>query len=391
MKSFFCIIQRELERLYSSRSGILLLIIIPFVVYLILNSLYGKGNIHDLPVAVYDQDQSQLSRSIKRYLDASSYLAVTRQLTSEDDLEEVLQAGEVQGIIVFPHQMEKRMMKSRSEKVMVYTNSSNIVFGNLIYKASSELVIAAASEALQKKLEKDGLSKKQSQELFEPIRISFKPLYHPSYNYLYYLTPGLMLVLLQMFIMFVAARAINLEFNSNTIKELAFGKKVSVFQILLGKYLAHLFAASILVLMIFGIFYSWFNIPLQASFWPMVLLLFVFVSANIFIGFAFSAIFLDEMLALDFTLFYNSPAFVFSGFTFPLMGMPWYSKMYAGLIPYTHFLYGFLKIEVMEAPLRFAANEIIILIIFSLVGLITSFAFLSIRLNKWTQKTEAQI
>jgi len=390
MKFFFFIIQRELERLYSSRSGMLLLIIVPFVVYLLLNSLYGTGNIHDLPVAVYDQDQSQLSRSIKRYLDASPYLAVTRQLTSEDDLEEVLQAGEVQGIIVFPHQMEKRLMKSRSEKVIIYTNSSNIVFGNLIYKASSEVVMTTSAGALLKRLEASGLSHKQSLELFQPIRISFKPLYNPSYNYLYYLSPGLMLVLLQMFIMFVAARAINQEFNNNTINELAFGNKISVFKIIFGKYLAHLFAASILVLMIFGFFYPWFNIPLQASFWPMALLLFVFVSANIFIGFAFSSIFLDEILALDFTLFYNSPAFVFSGFTFPLLGMPWYSKIYARLIPYTHFLYGFFKIEVMEAPLKFAVNEILLLIIFSLAGLMTSFAFLSIRLNKCTQKTKEQ-
>lgn len=391
MKFFLFIIRRELERLYGSRNGMLLLLIIPFVVYLLVNSIYGKGNIQDLPIAVYDQDHSQLSRSIKRHLDASPYLEVSRQLTSQDDLEEVLQSGQVQGIVIFPHQMEKRLMKSMSEKVIIYTNSSNIVFGNLIYKASSEVVMHTAGEILAKKLISKGQTQKQSINLVEAVRVSFKPLYNPTYNYLYYLSPGLMLVLLQMIIMFVAARAINQEFNSPGIQQLACDQKYSAFKILFGKYVAHLLAATVIVLMIFGVFYSWFNIPLQGPFWQLALLLFAFVTANIFMGFAISSLFKDEMMALDITLFYNSPAFVFSGFTFPLMGMPWYSKLYAGIIPYTHFLYSFFKIEIMGAPLRFAASEIINLILFILIGMLFSFAVMSIRLNKISKKTEEAI
>lgn len=391
MRGFLSIIWRELQYLYTSRSGFLLLIATPIVVYFLLNSLYGKGSINDLPIAVYDQDHSELSRTLTRFLEASPYLSVAQQLTSEEDMQKAFQSGKVQGIVYIPHNLEKEVLRSRSQKVVIYTNSSNIVFGNLIYKAGSEIVLTTSAGILIKKMQAQGLTEKQSLELFQPMRLSFKPLYNPSYNYLFYLGPGLMTVLMQMFIMFVAVRAFNREFNTGGIAEMISMAKGSVFKMLFGKYIAQLIAFSIFALMVFGIFFPFFNIPLKAELWPMVLLLFVFISASILLGFAVSTMFLDEMFAMDVVLFYNSPAFVFSGFTFPLLGMPWYSKFYAGIIPYTHFLYGFFKIEIMQTPLKYAVNEIIILIIFALIGLLVSFPVLSIQLKNYTKRQEANI
>lgn len=391
MRGFLSIIWRELHYLYTSRSGFLLLIAVPIVVYFILNSLYGRGIIKDLPIAVYDQDHSELSRTLSRFLEASPYLSVAQQLTSEEDMQNAFQSGKIQGIVYIPHDLEKEILRSRSQKIIIYTNSSNIVFGNMIYKAGSEIVLSTSAGILIKKMQAQGLTERQSMELFQPMRLSFKPLYNPSYNYLFYLGPGLMTVLMQMFIMFVSSRAFNREFSSGGIAEMIKISKGSVFKMLFGKYIAQLISSSVLALMVFGIFYPYFNIPLKSELWPMLLLLFVFISASILLGFAVSTLFLNEMVSMDLVLFYNSPAFVFSGFTFPLLGMPWYSKFYAGIIPYTHFLYGFFKIEIMQAPLKYAIHEIIILIIFALFGLLISFPVLSLQLKKYTKKLEASI
>lgn len=384
--SIFKIAYRELFRLYGKMSGFLLLIVIPFAVFLILNNVYNTGNIHDLPIAVYDQDHSPLSRTLTRFLDSSPYLEVKEQLSSEDDMQNLLQSGKVQGIVYIPRDVEKRILKGRNSEILIYTNSSNIVFGNLIYKAASEVVITTSAGILLKKMQAQGLTQQQALDFFRPVQLHFKPLFNPSYNYLFYLSPGLMTVLFQMFIMFVAVRAFNSEWEAGTIAELIKMAKGSIFNMLMGKYLAHLFSSIILVLMIFGIFFPWFNLPLHGSFWGISLLLFAFITANIFMGFAISIIFRDKMIGMDIVLLYNSPAFVFSGFTFPLMGLPWYSKMYAGIIPYTHFIYGFFKLELMDAPFKYAMSEIMILLIFIVVGITVSFPFLSIQIDKFHKK-----
>jgi ABC-2 type transport system permease protein len=79
--------------------------------------------------------------------------------------------------------------------------------------------------------------------------------------------------------------------------------------------------------------------------------------ACIGIGEMVSSLIPDPMMATDIALFYTSPAFVFSGFTFPRWAMPWYDQYYASIMPYTPFLDGFFKVYYMNLPLRYAGEE----------------------------------
>jgi ABC-2 type transport system permease protein len=95
-----------------------------------------------------------------------------------------------------------------------------------------------------------------------------------------------------------------------------------------------------------------------------------------------SSIFEDQILSLDIAFFYNSPAFVFSGFTFPKFGMPAFDQFYAQLIPYTHFLGSFFKIYQMDVPTVYLKNDIYALLIFLAIGIIGSYAVLKIKVIK---------
>jgi ABC-2 type transport system permease protein len=110
------------------------------------------------------------------------------------------------------------------------------------------------------------------------------------------------------------------------------------------------------------------------------LLFFAFVSVSM--GIMLSSIFLDKVLALDIAFFYNSPAFVFSGFTFPAWALPIYDQFYAHLIPYTHFVIGFLQLYQMNIPLNFVLPNLLNLAIFLFVGLAGSYLALRYQINK---------
>ncbi len=98
--------------------------------------------------------------------------------------------------------------------------------------------------------------------------------------------------------------------------------------------------------------------------WNFFLIYSLLALACIGLGVMVSAIVKDTMLATDIGLFYTSPAFVFSGYTFPKWGMPWYDQFYAQLLPYSWFLDGFIKISTMSLPLRYALPEISALLLF---------------------------
>lgn len=84
-------------------------------------------------------------------------------------------------------------------------------------------------------------------------------------------------------------------------------------------------------------------------------------------------------LATEVALFVLTPAFIYSGLTFPLWAMPAIHQFFAKLIPYTYFLSGFIKLYEMNANIIYLKNELIALMIF-LVSFF-SIAILSIKIR----------
>ena len=385
--AFFRVTLREIDRIIHRKSTRNLLLFVPVCVFLLLSFIYVKGILHNIPVAVYDKDNTELSRTIVRFIEASPETKVVRYLDSTDDIKKIfLENHNIEAVYEIPKGLSNDILSGKSTKIGVYTNSSNIIFGNTIYKEAEDVVNTINAGILIEAFVRQGMTKEQAMNLALPIRIDVKPLFNPNYNYLYYLVPGLMTVLLQMIIFFVSTRAINSEFNENTFTQLVSVAKGKITNILFGKAFAYLIMGLLILLFILGIVYPLFGIPISGSLIFILGFSSIFLCAVIFLGLMLSAIVKDEILALDIAFFYNSPAFVFSGFTFPIFAMPWFDKFYAQLIPYTHFLYGFFKLFQMNTPARYAQPEILVLLLFMLVGCMGSIIALRIRIKKFPKR-----
>ena len=364
------VFKREMLRLARQKSIRNLFVLIPLVVFFLLGSIYYKGSLREVSVAVYDNDNSTLSRTYIRFLESSPYLNVTHYLSSKDAIESAFIKNEVQGVFYIPKDFHKDILKSVPVQVKIYTNSTNIVFGNLLYKSALEVTQAVSGAAVIKKIAPLGINPAKIMGTVLPIKINTRVLGNPQYNYVYYLLPGLTTVLLQMIIFLAASRAFNNEWKAQTYNQLYTTSKGNILSIILGKYFAFLVYGLGLCGLIFAIVFPVFGIPIYGNIIHLLSLLVLFISVNILLGFGLSLIVKNEIIALDIAIFYNSPAFVFSGFTFPIWAMPWFNTMYAQAIPYTHFLTAFLKIYQLDTPLSFIWPEVWKLMLFLIVGIL---------------------
>ncbi|WP_282032367.1 ABC transporter permease [Winogradskyella eximia] len=368
--SLYHIFKREMKRLSRQKSARNLFIIIPIVVFLLLGFIYYKGAIREVSIAVYDNDNSELSRTYIRSLEASPNLDVNYYMSSEDDLETVFVKNEVQGIFYIPKDFHKEVLKGNAVQVKIYTNSTNIVFGNLLYKSAAEVTQLLSAAVVVKNMAPLGINPDKILGTVMPIDINTKVLANPQYNYVYYLLPGLATVLIQMIMFFAASRAFNNEWKLETYADLYAIANGNIISMILGKYLAYMVFGLSLCGFLFAIVFPIFGIPIYGNIGLLLVLLLFFLTVNIFLGFGISLLFKDEIIALDIAIFYNSPAFVFSGFTFPIWAMPWLNSLYAQVIPYTHFLTGFLKIYQLNTPFKFILPEIQKLFIFLIIGVV---------------------
>jgi ABC-2 type transport system permease protein len=200
--------------------------------------------------------------------------------------------------------------------------------------------------------------------LVQPIVVSTYSLYNPDYNYREYLVPGLITVAIQMMIIMVAVLMLNYEYTTRSMEELVLLAKGSASDIIIGKTLAHLSVSWINWVLMAWVVFPAFSIGEGLGGWNFFALYSLMALACIGLGVMVSAIVKDTMLATDIGLFYTSPAFVFSGYTFPKWGMPWYDQFYSHLLPYSWFLDGFIKVFTMSLPLHYARPEISALLVF---------------------------
>ena len=382
--AFIKIAEREIEFISKDKFAVTLLVILPVIVYLFLSFVYVQGALRNIPVAVYDADHSEISRTVTSMIESSPAMKITYYLSSGDDLKDFFLNHDELALFYIPPGFAKDIYRNRSTRLVVYTNSANIVYGNIMYREAATIAGTVSAGTTISRLEHAGIDHPTSMGLIMPVKVHSKILFNPWFNYLYYLVPGIMTVLLQMFIFFVSARAFNSEHKNGTFNEMVRTGNGSALHILTGKTLAYL-AYGVSIIMLIAIVFILFGIPFKHKVVELIVLFSIFTVINISLGFMLSATIDDELVALDIAFFYNSPAFVFSGFTFPLFGMPFFNSLYGQFIPYTHFLHAYFKLYQMGAPFHYIVPDLKILFIFLATGMITTYTALRLRIKEETE------
>lgn len=375
MMTLLHLISREFIRIFNRRSALVIILFVPLVVFFYLGSIYVQGSIEKVSIMVVNLDKGELSNQILNALGSSPRVKMKEYVQRTVDPEKVfLDYPDVKGILVLPEGMTRSVYKGNLSKIKVFTNSSNIIYGNLIYKDIATFVNTVSAGISLNYLVLEGLPQKAAESLVMPVRVKPKPLFNPYYNYLYYLLPGLTSVLLQMIVFFLAARGMNSEFSDGSFSHLLALSRNRISLILTGKLLTYTIIGMCIALFIYAVVHPVMGIPTSSSILSFIPFLLLFVMTNAMLGLMVSILFKNEAIAMDTAFVYNSPAFVFSGFTYPILAMPGFDSWYAQLIPYTHFLKAFTKTVEMEGSLKASATEAGILLIFFLLGYLV-FAF----------------
>ncbi|QCX52740.1 ABC transporter permease [Elizabethkingia sp. JS20170427COW] len=387
MKTMLSIILREWKRIFRLPVFYVVGIIVPPILFLFYGYLYQNKFAENLPVAVWNDDQSEISRKLIDMMNASKSIKITDVVHSEEEIKNLILSNKVLGAVYIPKNLEADIKNNKTSKIVVYTNASSLVASKMIYKDAAGIIIKGGLAAVLQKLTKQGMPIQQASALIQPVKLNTYTLYNPEYNYQEYLTPGLISVGIQMAFIVIAVLLLNWELKTQSLTELLSISNYSASNIIIGKLLAWLSLSWIHFAMIQWIVFPLFNLEREGTILNFFLLYNALVIACISFGMLVSALFEDVMLCADVALFFTSPAFVFSGFTFPRAAMPWYDQYYAAIMPYTYFLDGFLKGYFMQLPLEYFSKEMWILGLMSLIFISLTIFIYQFKINKFKQLT----
>jgi ABC-2 type transport system permease protein len=326
---FRAVLVKEFIQMFRDRLTFAMMVGVP-IMQLVLFGYAINADPRALPTAVLLGDNGAYARSIVRALENTSYFRVVAWPDRPAEAERLIAAGEVQFVVDIPTDFGRRLLRGERPAILVEADASDPVATGNALGALSELASTALAHDLTGPLA--ALAPGEP-----PFEIRIHKRYNPEGATEYNVVPGLMGTILTMTLAMMTAIGVTREFERGTMENLL-ATPVRPLEVMLGKIIPYVFVGFVQAAVILVSGFALFDVPMLGSQALLAACVFVFIAANLAVGFTFSTLARSQMQAMQMSMFFFLPSMLLSGFLFPFRGMPDWAQALGELLPLTHFL-----------------------------------------------------
>lgn len=364
------VISREWRRITRRWALLFATFIGPVFSFLLIVLIFSHNVPRELPVAVVDMDFTQLSRHIARMTDATSIAAIDRSYTSLDEARKAIEDGKVSAVLYIPAGTEKEIYKGGSAHLALYLNNANVVKSGLL-NSGIRKTLATLSGGIKLQMQlKTGKSKEQAMARVMPVQLNSTLLFNPYTSYSYYLTLGLLPLVLIVFTLLGSIYTIGDELYRGTGPKwlrLA-GKNFAV--ALAGKLLPYTAIYFCVALIMNIIFFNYLGLPLKGSIAGILTGELILIVSYQFLAIFLISLTTNMRLAMSLGSAYCMLALTFSGLTFPASGMPAFGQAFSYIFPYTYWIEILIGQTLRGEPASHSIISMYAMVLFIVLGLL---------------------
>jgi ABC-2 type transport system permease protein len=363
---FWLVFGREVEWLRRRFFLIAVTAIVPLALMALLIGIFSAGLATRLPIAVLDLDNSDLSRSIVRMVDATPDTAVAQRVSDLAEGRAMILRGDVYGLLLLPKYLQRDVFSGRGPDVVFFYNTQTMTIGNLVARGvTAALPTAAAGIKLQLRTAQ-GEPADYAEADLQPIPVQVSALFNPTLNYVYFLLAALIPAVLQVVVVTSSAYSVGLDAETPHRLRILRALGGGLWPAMAGKMLPY----TILLLAVLGlsdsVLFGVLGLPLRGDRWLLIGASLLFIIDCQFIG-AFLALFMPVARAVSIGTLVTSPAFGFMGIGFPRLGMNAFAYNWGALLPGTWYLSARIDQTIRGTPLDLSLEPILILLAFAII------------------------
>ncbi|MFC4699187.1 ABC transporter permease [Glaciecola siphonariae] len=365
---FFNALTRELRYYRSCYGDICISLSILIGSMVVVAWIFSSATLTNLPIAVVDTDNSSLSRTYIRMLEAAPELHIAEKLNSVAEARERLEQASIYAFVVIPNDFSKQIKTGGQTTVVAWHSGQFLTISGMISKSLKVVTGTMSAGVKLTSLEKRGDSQVKAAVDFMPIKPELRTLFNPFQNYQFFLVGSVLPAMLQVFVMVWTVFVVGREYSQNTQAVwLSSGK--DVFRAVAAKVLPIFIISTVIGLSCLTWLYAVQGWPIEGSVTMLFIGWLVMIASYISLGLLFVAFSPQLATALSLTVFFTAPAFAYAGITFPQLGMPYLAQLWSYILPIRTLLR--LQIEQVEiaAPVTQSLPELLILVAFVVVPL----------------------
>lgn len=330
LRRVMALCKKEIKQILRDPSSGLIAVVIPILLLLIFG--YGISlDSNKINMGVLTEQTSIQSDRFIETLQGSPYINVVSS-THRRALYELLEAGDIRGILIIPADFAQQYALSQAE-IQLITDGSE---PNIAHFVQAYLQGAWLTWQQQNNLQEGHLSLSTTPAAM--IAVEARYWFNPAANSRYFIIPGAITIIMTVICSILTSLVIAREWERGTMEGLL-STPMTRFELLLSKllpyYLLGLLALAICLIFSFFIL----HVPYRGSWSALFLLSSLFLLTVLGMGLLISTITRNQFNAAVIAL--NAaflPAVMLSGFVFEINSMPWLIRLVTYIIPARYFV-----------------------------------------------------
>lgn len=306
--------KREFSSIFKYKGLMILLFIGPIFLTLYFGGVYYNDYVKDIPIAVLDEDGSSLSNLVGNYFLTNERFDVTNYPSTRQELQKLLDDGEVQMGICIPDGFESDVTTYKSSQILAVTDGNNIVVANNAY-AQATLITQSISAGIEMKLiQGKGMTPQTAQNIALVYNLGERILFDPKMTYMNYLIICFLAVFIQQLMLS--------SMGSTFIRDNEYISDGNVVPKVLATAIACFVGILPSTILSVITLLKLFHVPMIGNMFTVIVLTVVFILAIIGPSLLIASMTKDRVKYSQFSFMLSLPTFVSSGCVWPADQMP---------------------------------------------------------------------
>jgi len=334
------------------------------IIMLILFGYAITFDVKNVPVGAVDLDRTVLSRDLLSRLEASQYFNLKFIKTSSSDVEIFLDKGEVRFVLVLPSGFSRDLSAGKETGLQLLVDGSDNNSAQVALGYMSGLIQSFSVNILLEIVQRMGIT--ISLQL-PPFQIEPRIWYNPELRSTNYIVPGLIAVLMMVISAMLTSLTVAREWEMGTMEQLIV-TPIRPLEMIFGKLFPYYILGLIQTLLVILIGQVLFGVPFRGNLFFLFLVSSLFLICGLGIGLFISTVSKSQQLSFMMSIILTLlPAFLLSGFIFPVASMPRLIRIVANLVPAKYFLTVLRGVFLKGTGLAVHWQEVGALFIFSVI------------------------
>jgi ABC-2 type transport system permease protein len=315
------------------------LLFLPPVLQLVIFGYAVTLDVDSARIAWMDMDHTPESRALLARFEGSGRFKVVAYPQNEAEVQNILDRSQAHGVVRVLPGFARDLLRGRPTEVQILLDGTNSNTASLVSAYAAQVIAAFSTDMQPNQLvdivvRNGGSGPHQASALVFPrTRVWFNAdLYSRNY-----FVPGVAANILLMITLMLTAQAIIREKEIGTLEQLMVTPMRPI-ELMLGKTLPFAVVGMVDMLIITGAALLLFHVPFRGSFPLLLFSALLFLMTSLGAGLFLSTISNTQQQSVMMSFFFTTPAFMLSGFTFPIRNMPEVVQYLTYLDPLRYFM-----------------------------------------------------